>query len=100
MNGFIKVWKTLSRKSGAPMFSSVVSIDTPVGRAFQGTAQNDDSRPWFIMITEVDADTLPEVMWFNPRTNQLITEADYAGLDVAQSPSTSVDGESSAVASD
>ena len=37
MNGFVKVWKTISRKSGKPMFSSNYSFEVDsVGRAFQG----------------------------------------------------------------
>ena len=100
MNTFIKLWKTNSRKSGAPMLSSIVSIETAVGRAFQGSAQDDTSRPWFIMLKPEIAESVPDVMFFNPSTNQLLNEADYNALDVAQSPSVSTDDESSGIATD
>ena len=93
MNGFVKVWKTKSRKSGKPMFSSNYSFEVDsVGRAFQGSSGEDD-RPWFIMITKVHPDTLNEVMWFNPATEELITEDEYANIGQS-APSGDSDAES------
>ena len=81
MNGFIKVWKTISRRSGQPMFSSAYSFEVDsIGRAFQ-VGVSDDDKPWFIMITKVGSQTLEDVMWFNPTTGKLITETQYGNLD-------------------
>ena len=91
MNGFIKVWKTISRRSGKPMFSSAYSFEVDsIGRAFQGGGSDDD-KPWFIMITKVRAETLEDVMWFNPTTGKLITETQYGNLDQSAPTGDSVD---------
>ena len=93
MNGYVKVWKTISRKSGKPMFSSAYSVEVDgIGRAFQGSNDNDD-KPWFIMITKVHPDTLDEVMWFHPATESLITEGEYANIGQS-APSGDSDAES------
>ncbi len=91
MNGFIKLFKTVSRRSGKPMLSSAYSYETPLGRAFQGSNQADD-KPWFIMIKdEVHPDSVDDVMWFNPSTKVLCTESEYRNLDQSVPTGDSVD---------
>ena len=91
MNGFIKLFKTVSRRSGKPMLSSAYSYETPLGRAFQGSASADD-KPWFIMIKEeIHPDSVDEVMWFNPSSKVLCTEAEYSNLGQSEPTGDSVD---------
>jgi len=91
MNGFIKLYKTTSRRSGKPMLSSAYSYETPLGRAFQGNNQADD-KPWFIMIKdEVHPDSVDDVMRFNPNSKVLCTEAEYLSQDQSVPTGDSVD---------
>jgi hypothetical protein len=54
---------------------------TPIGAVIQGTARGTkEVLPYFIMITEVEPDTLPDVMYYNPSSNDLIDEADFLSL--------------------
>jgi hypothetical protein len=64
------------------MFSSINRKMTPIGAVIQGTARGTkEVLPYFIMITEVEPDTLPDVMYYNPSTVDLIDEADFLSLD-------------------
>ena len=83
MNGFIKLFKTKSRKTGKPMLSSAYSYDTPIGRAFQGTNQ---------------ASEVEDVMWFNPATKVLCTEQEYYNLGQSEPTGDSVDESSQEIA--
>lgn len=98
MNGFIKLFKTVSRRSGKPMLSSAYSYETPIGRAFQGSNSADD-KPWFIMIKdEVHPDSVDDVMWFNPSTKALLTEQEYSNLGQSEPTGDSVDESSGEIA--
>lgn len=80
MNGYIKMFKGLSN-SGRPMFSSINRKMTAIGAVIQGTAQGvKQTLPYFIMITEVEPDTLPDVMYYNPRSNDLLDESGFLSL--------------------
>jgi len=60
------------------MFSSINRKMTPIGAVIQGTARGaKEVLPYFIMITEVDPDTLPDVMYYNPSSNDLLDEEGY-----------------------
>ena len=91
MNGFIKLFKTVSR-AGKPMLSSIARRETKVGVAFQGRAQGvEQEQPWFIMITKVHPDTIDDVMYYNPDTEALITEEEYKKLGQSEPTGDSVD---------
>lgn len=91
MNGFIKMFKTVSR-SGKPMFSSIARRETPIGVAFQGSAKGvEQAEPWFIMITEVHPDTLDDIMWYNPTTEELIEDDEYQSRTKSEPTGDSVD---------
>ena len=78
--GYLKMFKCLSN-SGRWMFSSINRKMTPIGAVIQGTARGTkETLPYFIMITEVDPDTLPDVMYYNPTANDLLAEAEYLTL--------------------
>ena len=78
--GYLKMFKCLSN-SGRWMFSSINRKMTPIGPVIQGTARGTkETLPYFIMITEVEPDTLPDVMYYNPSTVDLIDEADFLSL--------------------
>ena len=80
MNGYIKMFKGLSN-SGRPMFSSINRKMTAIGAVIQGTAQGTkQALPYFIMITEVEPDTLPDVMYYNPQSNDLLDESGFLSL--------------------
>lgn len=99
MNGFIKLYKTASR-AGKPMFSSIARRVTPIGVAFQGNVQGAEQvAPWFIMITEVHPDTLDDVMWYNPDTEELLDESGYQALAQSEPVGDSTD-ESAGIATD
>jgi len=54
---------------------------TPIGAVIQGTARGTkEVLPYFIMITEVEPDTLPDLMYYNPSSNDLIAEEDFLSL--------------------
>ena len=75
--GYLKMFKCLSN-SGRWMFSSINRKMTPIGAVIQGTPRGaKEVLPYFIMITEVEPDTLPDVMYYNPSSNDLIDEEDY-----------------------
>ena len=79
--GYLKMFKCKSN-SGRWMFSSINRKMTPIGPVIQGTARGTkETPPYFIMITEVGPDTLPDVMYYNPSTVDLIDEADFLSLD-------------------
>ena len=78
--GYLKMFKCLSN-SGRWMFSSINRKMTPIGPVIQGTARGTkETLPYFIMITEVEPDTLPDVMYYNPSSNDLIDEEDFLSL--------------------
>ena len=78
--GYLKMFKCLSN-SGRWMFSSINRKMTPIGAVIQGTARGaKETLPYFIMITEVEPDTLPDVMYYNPTSNDLIDEEDFLSL--------------------
>ena len=78
--GYLKMFKCLSN-SGRWMFSSINRQMTPIGAVIQGTARGTkEVLPYFIMITEVEPDTLPDVMYYNPTTVDLIDEEDFLSL--------------------
>ena len=78
--GYLKMFKCLSN-SGRWMFSSINHKMTPIGAVIQGTARGaKETLPYFIMITEVEPDTLPDVMYYNPTSNDLIDEDDFLSL--------------------
>ena len=92
--GYLKMFKCLSN-SGRWMFSSINRKMTPIGAVIQGTARGTkEVLPYFIMITEVEPDTLPDVMYYNPSTVDLIDEADFLSLGRVEAEPTgdSVDG--------
>jgi hypothetical protein len=60
------------------MFSSINRKMTMIGAVIQGTARGSkEVLPYFIMITEVEPDTLDDVMYYNPSTNDLLDESDF-----------------------
>jgi len=78
--GYLKMFKCLSN-SGRWMFSSINRKMTPIGAVIQGTARGTkEVLPYFIMITEVEPDTLPDLMYYNPSSNDLIAEEDFLSL--------------------
>ena len=80
MKGYIKMFKGLSN-SGRPMYSSINRKMTAIGAVIQGTAQGTkQALPYFIMITEVEPDTLPDVMYYNPSSNDLQDESGFLSL--------------------
>ena len=84
--GYLKMFKCLSN-SGRWMFSSINRKMTPIGAVIQGTARGaKEVLPYFIMITEVEPDTLPDVMYYNPSSNDLLDEEDYLSLDSPVTP--------------
>ena len=86
--GYLKMFKCLSN-SGRWMFSSINRKMTPIGAVIQGTARGaKETLPYFIMITEVEPDTLPDVMYYNPSSNDLIDENDYLALGRADAAPT------------
>jgi hypothetical protein len=71
------------------MFSSINRKMTPIGAVIQGTPRGaKEVLPYFIMITEVEPDTLPDVMYYSPSSNDLVDEEDYLALN---RPTASVD---------
>lgn len=91
--GYIKMFKCLSN-SGRWMFSSINRKMTLIGAVIQGTARGSkEVLPYFIMITEVEPDTLDDVMYYNPSTNDLLDESDFLsrGKDTPDSTGDSVD---------
>ena len=86
--GYLKMFKCLSN-SGRWMFSSINRKMTPIGAVIQGTPRGaKEVLPYFIMITEVEPDTLPDVMYYSPSSNDLVDEEDYLALN---RPTASVD---------
>ena len=84
--GYLKMFKCLSN-SGRWMFSSINRKMTPIGAVIQGTPRGaKEVLPYFIMITEVEQDTLPEVMYYNPSTNDLVDEEGYLALTIPTEP--------------
>ena len=78
--GYLKMFKCQSN-SGRWMFSSINRKMTPVGAVIQGTPRGaKEVLPYFIMITEVEPDTLPDLMYYNPSSNDLIDEEDFLSL--------------------
>ena len=78
--GYLKMFKCQSN-SGRWMFSSINRKMTPVGAVIQGTPRGaKEVLPYFIMITEVEPDTLPELMYYNPSDNDLIDDEDFLCL--------------------
>tara|TARA_Y100000310_G_scaffold174593_1_gene174623 strand:+ start:207 stop:428 length:222 start_codon:yes stop_codon:yes gene_type:complete len=60
---------------------------TSIGAVIQGTARGaKEVLPYFIMITEVEPDTLPDVMYYNPSSNDLLDEEDYLSLNRPATP--------------
>jgi len=95
--GYLKMFKCKSN-SGRWMFSSINRVMTPIGPRIQGTPRGQaEVLPYFIMITEVEPDTLPELMYYNPSSNDLIDEADFLSLGRVDADTTgdSVDGSAS-----
>ena len=79
--GYLKMFKCLSN-SGRWMFSSINRKMTPIGDVIQGTARGaKEVPPYFIMITEVEPDTLPDVMYYSPSANDLVDEEGYLALN-------------------
>jgi hypothetical protein len=71
------------------MFSSINRKMTPIGAVIQGTPRGaKEVLPYFIMITEVEPDTLPDVMYYSPSSNDLVDEEDYLALN---RPTASID---------
>ena len=84
--GYLKMFKCLSN-SGRWMFSSINRKMTPIGAVIQGTPRGaKEVLPYFIMITEVDPDTLPEIMYYNPSSNDLVDEEGYLSLNKPAAP--------------
>ena len=84
--GYLKMFKCLSN-SGRWMFSSINRKMTPIGAVIQGTARGaKEVLPYFIMITEVDPDTLPDVMYYSPSSNDLVDEEGYLSLNRPTAP--------------
>ena len=84
--GYLKMFKCLSN-SGRWMFSSINRKMTPIGAVIQGSPRSaKEVLPYFIMITEVEQDTLPEVMYYNPSTNDLVDEDGYLALTIPTAP--------------
>ena len=85
---YLKMFKCLSN-SGRWMFSSINRKMTPIGAVIQGTPRGaKEVLPYFIMITEVEPDTLPDVMYYSPSSNDLVDEEDYLALN---RPTASID---------
>ena len=79
--GYLKMFKCLSN-SGRWMFSSINRKMTPIGAVIQGTPRGaKEVLPYFIMITEVEPDTLPDVMYYSPSANDLLSEEAYLALN-------------------
>ena len=84
--GYLKMFKCLSN-SGRWMFSSINRKMTSIGAVIQGTARGaKEVLPYFIMITEVEPDTLPDVMYYNPSSNDLLDEEDYLSINRPATP--------------
>ena len=84
--GYLKMFKCLSN-SGRWMFSSINRKMTPIGAVIQGTPRGaKEVLPYFIMITEVEPDTLPDVMYYSPSSNDLVDEAGYLSLNRPTAP--------------
>ena len=84
--GYLKMFKCLSN-SGRWMFSSINRKMTPIGAVIQGTRRGDkEVLPYFIMITEVEPDTLPDVMYYSPSSNDLVDEEAYLSLNRPTAP--------------
>ena len=87
--GYLKMFKCLSN-SGRWMFSSINRKMTPIGAVIQGTPRGaKEVLPYFIMITEVEPDTLPDVMYYSPTAEPndcLLDEEDYLALNRPTAP--------------
>ena len=84
--GYLKMFKCLSN-SGRHMFSSINRKMTPIGAVIQGTPRGaKEVLPYFIMITEVEPDTLPDVMYYSPSANDLVDEEGYLSLNRPTAP--------------
>ena len=84
--GYLKMFKCLSN-SGRWMFSSINRKMTPIGAVIQGTPRGaKEVLPYFIMVTEVEPDTLPDVMYYNPSSNDLLDEEGYLSLNRPATP--------------
>ena len=84
--GYLKMFKCLSN-SGRWMFSSINRKMTPIGAVIQGTPRGaKEVLPYFIMITEVEPDTLPDVMYYSPSSNDLVDEEGYLALNRPTAP--------------
>ena len=84
--GYLKMFKCLSN-SGRWMFSSINRKMTPIGAVIQGTPRGaKEVLPYFIMITEVEPDTLPDVMYYSPSANDLVDEEGYLSLNRPTAP--------------
>ena len=89
--GYLKMFKCLSN-SGRWMFSSINRKMTPIGAVIQGTARGaKEVLPYFIMITEVEPDTLDDVMYYNPSANDLVDEKGYLAITKPVTPVTYTD---------
>ena len=84
--GYLKMFKCLSN-SGRWMFSSINRKMTPIGAVIQGTPRGaKEVLPYFIMITEVEPDTLADVMYYSPSANDLVDEQAYLSIKNSESP--------------
>ena len=77
MKNFIQMFKGKS-STGNAIYSSVKRMMTEFGSMYQGTPRGQSKGlPWFISITEWDADKCPEVIWANTQDGEWLTEAEY-----------------------
>ena len=80
MNNWIKMFYTVSSK-GNPMYTNAPSIATDFGRLFQGSKPGQEaSAPWFLVIKDVDPDSLPREIYANTESGAIKTVDEYDAL--------------------
>tara|TARA_R100000655_G_scaffold1668_4_gene6430 strand:+ start:14626 stop:14883 length:258 start_codon:yes stop_codon:yes gene_type:complete len=82
----IKMFKTTS-KAGNPIYSSLMSQDTSLGRLFQGGTPNE--KPYFISI-DIDPTGLPATILMDVNTGQWEDASAGASAPVQQATQPSV----------
>jgi len=88
MKDWIKMYLGVSQSTGKPMYSSVARVKTYFGSMFQGTPKGQQNvLPWFLPVTEVEADETPDVLWLNRRNGKHLTEQEYADKFLSSSTS-------------